>query len=174
VEIPDREALGMPSHFAAARGAYVLRDYKPGQKKGGVLIVSGTSPTANMVKILPELEKAKLNVKIVAAISPQLFWAETKRYQESVLSQGEWLDSMVVANRARRTLSDWIPHRICAEYALTPDWDDRWRTGGSVEEIVDEAHLSPRWLLQGIERFVRERATRLRRLRESLDAAEKL
>jgi hypothetical protein len=27
VEIPDREALGIPSHLAAARGAYVLRDY---------------------------------------------------------------------------------------------------------------------------------------------------
>ena len=80
----------------------------------------------------------------------------------------DWKD----ANRARRTLGDWIPHRICAEYALTPDWDDRWRTGGSVDEIVDEAHLSPRWLLQGIERFVRERDTRLKRLRESLDAAE--
>jgi transketolase len=30
VEIPDRQALGIPSHLAAARGAYVLRDYEPG------------------------------------------------------------------------------------------------------------------------------------------------
>ena len=30
VEIPDREALGIPSHLAAARGAYVLRDDRPG------------------------------------------------------------------------------------------------------------------------------------------------
>jgi transketolase len=173
IEIPDRAGLGMASHRSAARGAYVLRDYAPGKRHGAV-IVSGTSPTANMVKILPELALAGLNVKVVAAISPQLFRAESKRYQESVLSQGEWLDSMVVANRGRRTLGDWIPHAIAAEYALTPDWDDRWRTGGSVEEIVDEAHLSPRWLLAGIERFVREREQRLRRLRQQLDAAESL
>ena len=173
IDIPDRAAFGMPSHFEAARGAYVLRDYAPDQPRHGVVIVSGTSPTANIVKILADLAREKLNVKVVAAISPQLFWAESKRYQDSVLSAAEWMDSMVIANRGRRTLGDWIPHRVAAEYALTPDWDDRWRTGGSVEEIVDEAHLSPRWLLQGIERFVRERPQRLRRLRQALDDAER-
>ncbi|MFQ5601505.1 MAG: transketolase [Candidatus Krumholzibacteriia bacterium] len=174
IEIPDREGLGIPSHFEAARGAYVMRDYNPNQKKRGVVIVSGTSPTANMVKILPDLDREGLNVKVVAAISPQLFWAESKRYQESVLSTGEWLDSTVISNRARRTMSDWIAHRIAAEYAMTPDWDDRWRTGGSVEEIVDEAHLSPRWLLQGIERFATDREARLRRMRDELGQAENL
>jgi transketolase len=173
VEIPDREALGIPSHFAAAKGAYVMRDYESNQKRGGVVIVSGTSTTANMVKILPQLQREGLNVKVVAAISPQLFRSESKRYQESVLSPGEWLDSMVVSNRGRRTMTDWIPNRISAEYAMTSDWDDRWRTGGSVEEIVDEAHLSPRWLLQGIERFVRDRDTRLKRLRDELESAER-
>ncbi|UCE04157.1 MAG: transketolase [Candidatus Latescibacterota bacterium] len=173
VEIPDREALGIASHFAAAKGAYVMRDYDPSRKRGGVVIVSGTSTTANMVKILPDLKREGLNVKVVAAISPQLFRSESKRYQESVLSPGEWLDSMVVSNRGRRTMNDWIPNRISAEYAMTSDWDDRWRTGGSVEEIVDEAHLSPRWLLQGIERFVRDRDTRLKRLRDELESAER-
>ena len=41
VEIPDREALGIPSHFAAARGAYVLRDYRPDQPRGGTVFVRG-------------------------------------------------------------------------------------------------------------------------------------
>jgi transketolase len=31
ITIPDRAGLGMPSHFEAARGAYVLRDYRKGQ-----------------------------------------------------------------------------------------------------------------------------------------------
>jgi len=172
IDIPDRAALGMPSHFEAARGAYVLRDYKPGQKRRGVLIVSGTSTTANVVQLLPELDKAGLNVKIVAAISPQLFRSESQRYRDTVLAPGEWLDSTVISNRGRRTMTDWIAHRIAYEYALTPDWDDRWRTGGSVDEIIDEAHLSPAWLLQGIERFVRDRDARLARLRRELEAAE--
>jgi len=174
IEIPDRAALGMPSHFEAARGAYVLRDYKPRQKKRGVIIVSGTSTTSNLVRILPELDKQGLNVKVVAAISPQLFRAETARYQESVLSRSEWLDSTVISNRGRRTMTDWLAHRIAAEYAMTPDWDDRWRTGGAVDEVLEEAHLSPKWLLAGIERFVRDREQRLKRQREALEGAEAL
>jgi len=38
--------------------------------------------------------------------------------------------------------------------------------------VMDEAHLTPPFLLAGIERFVRERGSRLRRVRESLEAAE--
>ena len=30
------------------------------------------------------------------------------------------------------------------EYSLSPDWDDRWRTGGTVDEVIDEAHLTTR------------------------------
>jgi transketolase len=52
------------------------------------------------------------------------------------------------------------------------DWDNRWRTGGSIDEVMDEAHLTPPFLLAGIERFVRERTSRLRRVHEALDAAE--
>jgi hypothetical protein len=37
---------------------------------------------------------------------------------------------------------------------------------------MDEAHLTPPFLLAGIERFVRERTSRLRRVHEALDAAE--
>jgi transketolase len=171
IAIPDRAALGIASHFEAARGAYILRDYDASQPRRGVVIVSGTSTTANVVKILPELKQAGLNVKIVSAVSPQLFASETARYRDSILSAGEWMDSTVISNRGRRTMADWIAHRIAAEYAMTPDWDDRWRTGGSVDEILEEAHLSPNWLLAGIERFVRDRESRLQRLRAGIDAA---
>jgi len=68
-------------------------------------------------------------------------------------------------------MSDWIDHPIGAEYSLTSDWDDRWRTGGSLDEVIAEAHLSPPYLLAGILRFARERPLRLRRLREIVDAA---
>ena len=171
VEIPDRVALGMPSHFAAARGAYVLRAYRAGQPRMGTVIVQGSSTTANVVKILPKLDEAGLNVKIVAAISPQLFALQDEAYRGSVASAADRLDAMVISNRARRVMSDWIDHPIVAEYSLTSDWDDRWRTGGTVDEVIAEAHLSPAHLLAGIGRFARERPIRLRRLREILDAA---
>lgn len=45
--------------------------------------------------------------------------------------------------------------------------------GGSVEEVVAEAHLSQEWLLKGIERFVRERKERLNRIRDRAERALK-
>ena len=47
---------------------------------------------------------------------------------------------------------------------MSSDFDDRWRTGGSVEEVKREAHLDPASLLAGIERFAKDRAQRLSRL----------
>ena len=58
-----------------------------------------------------------------------------------------------------------------ADYSLSSDWDDRWRTGGTVDEVIDEAHLGPTHILDAIQRFVDERDVRMRRLREIADAA---
>jgi transketolase len=170
IDIPNREALDLPSYFEAARGAYVIRDYRIGMKPMGTLIVQGTSTTANILKLLPILDDQKLNVKIVAAISPQLFAMQDLSYQREVLSDADWIDSTVISNRALRLMSDWIKTDVAREYAMCSDWDNRWRTGGTVDEVLEEAHLSPQWLLTGIERFVRERELRLRHLKTILDS----
>ena len=171
IDIPDRAALGIPSHFAAAKGAYIVRNYDPAKPRMGTVIVQGTSAMANVVKVLPELDKNGLNVKIVAAISPELFALQPEDYQNQVLSPADQVDAMTVTTQARRLMGDWIFLRVNEEYALSADWDNRWRTGGTVDEIIEEAHLSPKWLLAGIERFARDRDTRLGRIRAMLEAA---
>jgi len=171
VDIPDRSALGMDSHFAAARGAYFIRRYRAGQPRMGTIFVQGTSTTANVVKILPQLDERGLNVKIVAVISPQLFALQDQRYRDDIASAADRIDAMVISNRSRRVMRDWIEHPVVAEYSLTSDWDDRWRTGGTVDEVVAEAHLSPQHLLAGIERFTTDRQRRLARVRDAVDAA---
>jgi transketolase len=171
VTIPDREALRIPHHFEAARGAYVMREYREGKRHGCVL-VRGTSTTANVVKILGDLDREGLNVRIVAAISPQIFAGQPADYRERVLPAADRIDATFITNGARRLMSDWRLSRIAEEYAMSPDFDGRWRTGGTVDEVIEEAHLSPEWLLEGIERFVRERDARLARIRSALTDAE--
>jgi transketolase len=171
IEIPDREALGMPSHFAAARGAYVMRPYRDGQPRMGTVVIQGTTTTANLVKVLPDLDRQGLNVKVVAAVSPQLFRLQPADYREATLSAADRIDAMAITNRARRLMAEWIDGSVAADYSMGSDWDDRWRTGGTVDEVIDEAHLSPAHLLAGIERFARDRRERLRRMRETLEAA---
>ena len=173
VEIPDREALGIPSHLAAARGAYVLRDYQPGVPRGGTVFLRGTMPTRNMVKLLPELSVRRINVKIVATVSPQLFARQPLHYRQSVAGPADRLDAMIITNGAFKLMREWAdgPLGLVREYSLSSDWDDRWRTGGSVDEIIEEAHLDEAHILAALERFAAERADRMRRLRELLDDA---
>jgi transketolase len=171
VEIPDREALGIPSHLAAARGAYVLRDYRPGLARGGTVFVRGTLPVRNLVNLLPTLDDRGINVKVVAALSPQLFARQPLAYRESVASPAGRLDGMVITNGAFKLMRGWADGPLAREYSLSSDWDDRWRTGGSVAEVIEEAHLDEAHILTALERFAASRPERLRRIREMLDGA---
>ncbi len=154
ITIPDRATLGIASHFEAAKGAYILRDYSPDQPKMGTVIVRGTSTTDNLIKILPELDKKGLNVKIIAAISRELFDLQDKEYKNKILPKEDWANSMIITNEALCTIQPWIYDKICEKYSLSSDWDNQWRTGGTIDEVLDEAHLTPEWILKGIEVFI--------------------
>ena len=170
VTIPDRKALGMASYLDAAKGAYIIKDYDKDRKKEGLVIVRGTSSTNSVVELLPRIKAEGPNVKIVAAISWVLFQKQPESYRTSIIAPNEWHDAMVITNGGRRLMHKWIANKIVEEYSLSPDWDNRWRTGGTVDEIVDEAHLSPRWLWAGITKFAINRRDRLESIRKSVPA----
>ncbi len=170
IEIPDREKLGIASHFEASKGAYLIRDYD-NRPKEGVVIVRGTSSTNTMVSILEQIG-SEHNVKIVSAVSWELFRRQDQAYKDSIISEAEWSDSMIVTNTALRIMHNWISNRIVSEYSVSPDWDDNWRTGGSLDEIIDEAHLSPRWVLEAIQKFASERNSRLERLNKQVPSSD--
>jgi transketolase len=135
----------------------------------GTVFVRGTVTTANLVKILPELDARGLNVKIVAALSPQLFARQDPEYREATISMADRWDSMAITNGAFKLMADWLDGPRAREYSLSPDWDDRWRTGGSVDEVADEAHLSGAHIVAAIERFASEREDRRAALRSIVE-----
>ena len=174
VDIPDRAALGMASHFEAARGAYLIRDVAAGTPSAGTVYVQGTVTTANVVKALPELDKRGINVRIVACISPQLFRRQDAAYQASIRSDADKWSGMAITNRAFKLMTDFVEGPVAKEYSLSSDWDNRWRTGGTVDEVMDEAHLGPGHILAAIERYAAEREERHARLREIVAGVERL
>ena len=168
VIIPDRKALGMASYKEAAKGAYIIKNYDEDRPQEGVVIVRGTSSTSSLVSILPKIIKEGPNVKIVAAISWELFKAQNKEYRESVISENEWMDAMVITNGAIRLMHKWIANRIVEEYSMSPDFDNQWRTGGSLDEIIAESKLDSESVWNGIIKFTSEREKRLEALRISI------
>jgi transketolase len=172
VEIPDRAALGMASHFEAARGAYLIRNVAAGTPSAGTVYVQGTVTTANVVKALPELDARGINVRIVACISPQLFRRQDAAYRDGICSASDRWSGMAITNRAFKLMTEFVEGPIAKEYSLSSDWDDRWRTGGTVDEVMDEAHLGPGHILAAIERYAADREARHARLREIVAGVE--
>ena len=168
VEIPDRNELGIASHLDASKGAYIIKNYDSNKNKDGVVIIRGTSSINSLIKILPQIKSDGPNVKIIAAISWELFRLQPLEYQQRIISDIEWPDSMVITNGAISLMKNWISNRVVQDYSLSPDFDNRWRTGGSVDEIIAESKLDPQSLLDGINRFANERNDRLNRLHQSI------
>jgi len=168
VEIPDRNELGIASHLDASKGAYIIKNYDSNKNKDGVVIIRGTSSINSLIKILPQIKSDGPNVKIIAAISWELFRLQPLEYQQRIISDMEWPDSMVITNGAISLMKNWISNRVVQDYSLSPDFDNRWRTGGSVDEIIAESKLDSQSLLEGIKRFANERNDRLNRLHQSI------
>ena len=117
---------------------------------------------------MPQIKSDGPNVKIIAAISWELFRLQPLEYQQRIISDIEWPDSMVITNGAISLMKNWISNRVVQDYSLSPDFDNRWRTGGSVDEIIAESKLDSQSLFEGIKRFANERNDRLNRLHQSI------
>jgi transketolase len=94
-------------------------------------------------------------------------------YRDSVVGPADRIDAMVITNGAFNMMHDWAGGPIAREFSLSADWDDRWRTGGTIDEVIDEAHLAPEHILLAIKRFVAERSARLEAVRATLEAADR-
>ena len=73
-------------------------------------------------------------------------------------------------------MGHWIQHPLVSEYSISADWDDKWRHGGNLEEVIEEAHLSADWQIKGIERFAKDRKKRIKTLKRNIpvDLLEKM
>ena len=168
--VADRSTFADTDLTAAAKGLYVIRDFAPDQPRHGYVIVQGSSSTVNLLKALPKLEAAGINVKVVAAISEELFDRQSAAYRHSVLPPEALYDAMVVSTGTRRSMPIRDLGPLTDAYSLTSDWDNQWLTGGLEPDVIAEAHLDPESILAGIKRFAEARSERLDQQREMLAA----
>ena len=163
----DRSAFADQDIRAAAKGFYVIRDFAPGPRHGYV-VVQGSSTTVNLIKQLPVLEKAGINVKVISAVSEELFDRQPAEYRHSVLPPEAYYDLMIVSTGTRRVWPLQNVGPLTDAYSLTSDWDNQWLTGGLESDVIAEAHLDGPSILKGVQRFAQEREQRLSQQRDLL------
>lgn len=154
--VADRSQFADSDLRAAAKGLYVIRDFAPDKPRHGYVIAQGSSSTVNLVKVLPKLEAAGVNVKVIAAISEELFDHQPQAYRDGVLPPEARYNLMVVSTGTRRMWPLRNLGPLTDEYSLTSDFDNSWRTSGLEPEVIAEAHLDPDSIFAGVKRFADE------------------
>ena len=139
--VADRSTFADSDPRAAAKGFYLIKDYDPNRPKDGVVVSQGSSSTVNLVSVLEKLEEAGVNVKVIAAISEELFDRQPKSYRDTVLTDAEKFDLMVVTTGTRRVWPVTGVGPLTDDYSLTSDWDNQWLSGGTEDDVIKEAHL---------------------------------
>ena len=170
--VADRSHFADPDPKAAAKGLYVIRDFAADKPRHGYVVVQGSSSTVNLMQALPKLEAAGVNVKVIAAVSEELFDKQPEAYRRSVLPPEAYYDMMVVSTGTRRVWPIRNVGPLTDAYSLTSDWHDRWLTGGTETDVIAEAHLDSESIFNGIKRFADERDARLGQQREGLAALQ--
>jgi transketolase len=121
------------------------------------------------VSVLPRLEQAGFNVKVVSAISEELFDHQPEAYRNSVLPVDAKQDLMFVSSGTRRMWPLRNVGPLTDEYSLTSDWDNQWLTGGLEADVIAEAHLDPESIFAGVQRFAQDHSERIERQRRMLE-----
>ncbi len=168
--VADRSEFADTDLCAAAKGFYVIKDFAPGKPKHGYVVVQGSSSTVNLVNALPRLESEGVNVKVIAAISEELFRRQPEDYQASVLPPGALYDMMVVTTGTRRMWPVQNAGPLTDEYSLVSDWDNQWLTGGTEADVIAEARLDADSIYAGIKRFANDHDARVGRQTEMVAA----
>jgi transketolase len=171
--VADRNKFADTDLRAAAKGFYVIRDFAQSKLRHGYVVVQGSSSTVNLVKQLPRLEEAGINVKVISAISEELFDRQPEAYRRSLLPPEAYYDLMVVSTGTRRVWPVRDVGPLTDRYSLTSDWDNQWLTSGLEPDVIAEAHLDPDSIFAGIQRFAKDREERLAQQRERLSALDR-
>jgi len=169
-KVADRSTFADKDVRAAAKGLYVIRDFTPGQPKHGYVVGQGSSATFNLVSVLGKLEQAGINVKVIAAISEELFDRQPAAYRDAVLPVEARQDLMFVMSGTRRMWPLRNVGSLTDDYSLTSDWGNHWLTGGLEADVITEAHLDADSIFTGVQRFAQDRPKRLQRQRALLEA----
>ena len=164
----DRAKLADSDIKAAAKGFYILKDFDPSKPKEGYIVVQGSSCTSNLVAQMDAIKEAGHNVRIIAAVSEELFNRQPKQYRDEVLPESAKYNMMIVSTGTKRMWPVTGVGPLTEEYSLVSDHDDVWLSGGSEGEVLKEARLDPTSIFDAVAKFATEHPERMKRQSELL------
>ena len=159
--VVDRNTLADSDILAARKGFYVIKDFDNTTPKQGYIVVQGSSSTNGVIAILNRIKSEKLNVKIISAISEELFNRQSDDYKKSVLPSSAYYDMMIISTGTKRMWPISNVGPLTEEYSLISDWNNQWLSGGTETEVIKEANLDKESIFEAIKRFALDHKERI-------------
>jgi len=166
--VVDRSKLADQDIKAAAKGFYILKDFDTSKPKEGYVVVQGSSCTSNLVAQMEQIASEGHNVRIISAVSEDLFNRQSQEYKDHVLPDSAKYNMMIVSTGTKRMWPVTGVGPLTEEYSLVSDHDDLWLSGGSEGEVLKEAGLDPDTIFQSVSKFARDHSNRMKRQSELL------
>ena len=136
------EKTGVPPAREACNGAYVFQQYANNGKRKLPIVIAGGQTVANLLKALPQIEKA-YDVKIIAVTSPELFEEYRDREPlkaDDVFSEYDRKYAMTIHNGWTGFLHSFL----LPEYYKEREFGTtKFLQSGRPEEIYLQAGLDP-------------------------------
>jgi transketolase len=105
---------------------------------------------------------------VISAISEELFDHQPEAYRNSVLPPEAVYDLMFISSGTRRMWPLRNVGPLTDDYSMTSDFQNQWLTGGLEPDVIAEAHLDQKSILDGVTRFANDRPNRLDRTKALL------
>lgn len=133
---------GVPDAEAATNGAYVYKEYSGVGKKKIAAVVSGGIVLNNLIRIVPELEKKGMDIKIVIVTSPELF--DELRKNNPTVAEGIWskfdrTNALTFHNGWKGFLKDFL---LPSEANQKSVGVDTYLRSGNADEVYSQTGLT--------------------------------
>lgn len=136
----DRVALGLSPASAAGKGVYRLRAARG--EGDGVVVLQGSAVTnAFVLRALPLIERAGLDLNVYSVASAELFDALPESEREAIFPSAHAQIAMGITDFTLPTMYRWIRSDRGREYSMHPYMHGHYLGSGPGAMVVAEAGL---------------------------------
>ncbi|HEX6251475.1 MAG TPA: hypothetical protein VFZ56_08585, partial [Gemmatimonadaceae bacterium] len=152
----DRVALGLSPASAAAKGVYRLRAARG--DGDGVVVLQGSAVTnAFVLRALPLIERAGLDLNVYSVASAELFDALSESERETIFPSAHAQLAMGITDFTLPTMYRWIRSDRGREYTMHPYMHGHYLGSGPGAMVVAEAGLDGESQFKAISRYLDKR-----------------
>ncbi len=151
--VPDRQALKLPSPYAAAKGLYAMR-----RSKGkATVVLQGSGVTVLFVnEVLPKLEEKGIKLNVFYVASSELFDRLSDKEKDELYPPELAQHAMGITDFTMATMNRWIHSEKGRRHSMHSFQDGAFLGSGAWQKVLEEGGLDAPSQLKSVLDWVKQ------------------